>query len=92
MPPVADLGSGYRTAARISRPWSVAQAATRRPNGPGLGDHETGPKELVSCDVVAEAAVDEQVGDVPAQHLAPPRIDRPHGAGRGELTSSAVGT
>lgn len=70
MPSVADLGSGYRTAARISRPWSVAQATTRRPNGPGLGDHETGTKELVSCDVVAEAAVDEQVGDVPAQHLA----------------------
>jgi hypothetical protein len=42
--------------------------------------------------VVAEAAVDEQVEDVPAQHLAPPGIDRPHSAGKGELTSSAVGT
>jgi hypothetical protein len=65
---------------------------TQRPNGPGLGDDETGTKELVSCDVVAEAAVDEQVGDVPAQPLAPPAIDHPHGAARGELTSSAVGT
>lgn len=56
-------------------------AATQRPNGPGSGDDETGTKELVSCDVVAEAAVDKQVGDAPAQHLAPPGIDRPHGAG-----------
>jgi len=72
MPSVADPESGYRTTARISRPWSVAQAATRRPNGPGLDEHETGTKELVNCDVIAEAAVEEQVGDAPAQHLARP--------------------
>lgn len=43
----------------------------------GLCDEEAGAKELVGCDVVAEVAVDEQIGSAAAQHLAPPGIDGP---------------
>lgn len=42
-----------------------------------IGDDKIGTKEFVSCDVVTEAPVDEQVRGASAQHLAPTGIDRP---------------
>jgi hypothetical protein len=40
-----------------------------------IGVDQAGSKEFASCDVVAEAAVDEQVGGAAAQRLTPARLD-----------------
>ena len=40
-----------------------------------IGDDEASPEEFTSCDLVTEAAVNEQVGGEAAQRLTSPRLD-----------------
>jgi hypothetical protein len=66
----SSRSGGEKPSPFVSDPGRCASSRCSR-----IGADEAGTEEFMSCDVVAETAVDEQVGGAAAQRLAPPRFD-----------------